>query len=106
MDLNPYVFEVIQWQPPPTNHICLNTNGAVSHSSKRGSCRGLFRDHFGNFLGAYVRPLGLTTILHAELWGIYEGLQLARQKYYANLEVQTENTDVLDLLSPSSLQSP
>ncbi|KAL4384344.1 hypothetical protein GQ457_15G013900 [Hibiscus cannabinus] len=37
---------------------------------------GVFKNETGTFLGGFSKHIGIMDILQAELWGIYEGLQL------------------------------
>ncbi|KAE8655166.1 Ribonucleoside-diphosphate reductase large subunit [Hibiscus syriacus] len=41
---------MIQWSPPETIFICLNTDGAGSTVSRQAAAGGIFRDHLGNLL--------------------------------------------------------
>ncbi|KAE8666148.1 hypothetical protein F3Y22_tig00112507pilonHSYRG00083 [Hibiscus syriacus] len=72
-------FELIQWQPPQSNWVCLNSDVA--------------------------RSLSLTSVIHVELWGVYDGLQFAWSKGFKKVLVQIDSTDVIELLSTPSLVS-
>ncbi|KAL4290635.1 hypothetical protein GQ457_14G006590 [Hibiscus cannabinus] len=60
---------------------------------------------FGNFILAYQRKLGHTSVLLAEFWGVFEGLKLAWEYGCSCLLVQVDNSDIHDLLSSPSLDS-
>ncbi|KAE8711863.1 hypothetical protein F3Y22_tig00110271pilonHSYRG00197 [Hibiscus syriacus] len=83
----------ITWHKPPPGWIALNSDGAVSTSSSLGSAGGLLRDDQGNWLGGFSKPLGITTVSQADLWGLFEGLNLAwsrvSKKFSANLTAAT-----------------
>ncbi|KAE8686354.1 hypothetical protein F3Y22_tig00111069pilonHSYRG00117 [Hibiscus syriacus] len=68
------------WRAPPHGWVALNTDGAVSSSSSLDATGGLIRDCHGTCLGGFIRPLGVTTALQAELWGLFEGLKHAWNK--------------------------
>ncbi|KAE8657871.1 hypothetical protein F3Y22_tig00116976pilonHSYRG00007 [Hibiscus syriacus] len=61
---------------PPPGWIALNTDGAVSNSTSLGSAGGLLRHSLGNWLRGFSKSLGITSPVHAELWGLFEGLKL------------------------------
>ncbi|KAE8676706.1 hypothetical protein F3Y22_tig00111582pilonHSYRG00736 [Hibiscus syriacus] len=67
-----------QWSPPDEGWVCLNTYGALSLSTGHGSAGGLLRDSSGDFLASFRRSLGHSSVLETELWGILEGLKIAR----------------------------
>ncbi|KAE8708775.1 hypothetical protein F3Y22_tig00110332pilonHSYRG00184 [Hibiscus syriacus] len=62
--------------------ICIKTDGAVPLSTNLGSAGGLFRDHEGNFLSAFNKQLGTSSVLQAELWGVLEGLKLVLKELF------------------------
>ncbi|KAK8522938.1 hypothetical protein V6N12_056630 [Hibiscus sabdariffa] len=96
----------LEFSYPESGWICLNLDGAVHSSSSLRSAGGILRNHKGEFILAYHRKLGHTTVLHAEFWGVFEGLQLAWAHGYEYLAVQIDSSDALQLLSPSSPESP
>ncbi|XP_058772395.1 uncharacterized protein LOC131646348 [Vicia villosa] len=56
--ISPRLVEVI-WKPPPWSWIKAKCDGASSHNPGNLACEGLFRDHNGNFVGAFSRFLGV-----------------------------------------------
>jgi ribonuclease HI len=42
-------------------------------------------------MAGFTKALGDTTAYMAELWGIYEGLKLAKQRGVARLELRTDS---------------
>ncbi|KAF7809227.1 putative ribonuclease H-like domain-containing protein [Senna tora] len=57
------------------------------------SCGGLARDEYGRFICGFNRHLGSCNTLHAELWGILKGLEMAR--YLELRKVQLESDSLL-----------
>ncbi|KAE8732799.1 hypothetical protein F3Y22_tig00001728pilonHSYRG00036 [Hibiscus syriacus] len=69
--------EAVQWTPIPNDWISLNTDGAVNSRSSLSTAGGIIRNYEGTWLVRFNKYIGRSTILQAELWGIYEGLKLA-----------------------------
>ncbi|KAE8663142.1 hypothetical protein F3Y22_tig00113096pilonHSYRG00099 [Hibiscus syriacus] len=69
--------ELIQWKPAPVDWCTLDSDGAVHNSSSLGSVGGLIRNNAGDWIVGFNKSVGVTTPLQAELWGIFEGLNLA-----------------------------
>ncbi|KAL4351251.1 hypothetical protein GQ457_06G013060 [Hibiscus cannabinus] len=96
----------VKWSPPPNGWLCLNSDASLSHSSGVGSVGGVVRDHSGAFLFSYSKSIGTTTVLQAELWGILEGLRIARDRGCVRIQVQSDSADAINLLSPPSMLCP
>ena len=71
------VTKLIQWFAPAPGCWKLNTDGAVKLSTKEASAGGVIRNSNGEWFLGYVRRLGESCVLTAELWAIYDGLKLA-----------------------------
>ncbi|KAL4335405.1 hypothetical protein GQ457_07G004590 [Hibiscus cannabinus] len=94
--------QLIQWQPPHSDLLCLNSDGAISHSTWASRARAVLRDQFDNFIITYHRKRGHKNVILAELWGVFEGLKLAWANGYTCLIVQVDSSAVHDILSPPS----
>ncbi|KAK2449914.1 TMV resistance protein N [Trifolium repens] len=68
----------ISWLPPPPGWIVMNSDGAVKTSEHRAGCRGVLRNDNRTWIAGFAKALGDTTAYMAELWGIYEGLKIAK----------------------------
>ncbi|KAE8674618.1 hypothetical protein F3Y22_tig00111743pilonHSYRG00079 [Hibiscus syriacus] len=66
------------WSPPPRGWMSLNTDGAVVTLDGGGSIGGVIHNSNGEWITGFTKNIGTTSILHAELWSIYEGLLIAR----------------------------
>ncbi|PNX55023.1 ribonuclease H [Trifolium pratense] len=55
-------------------------------------CGGVFRDSSGAWKGGFAKNVGRATAYLAELWGVYEGLCLARRQGYTNIELQVDSS--------------
>jgi hypothetical protein len=101
-DKTPKVETLIGWTPPPTGFVKLNTNGSVLRNSGHASSGGLRRDNNGNWIQGFSHFLGITNSLVAELWGLWDGLTLARDLHISRLVVELDAKAVIDLLKPVS----
>uniref|UniRef100_A0A2N9H7K2 RNase H type-1 domain-containing protein n=1 Tax=Fagus sylvatica TaxID=28930 RepID=A0A2N9H7K2_FAGSY len=87
---------LIGWQHPPTGYAKLNTDGSVLGNPEPASSGGLLRDCNGNWIGGFSHKLGITNSLAAELWGIRDGLLLARDLNIRKLIVESDAKSVPD----------
>ncbi|KAH9757474.1 reverse transcriptase domain-containing protein [Citrus sinensis] len=80
----------------------LNTDGAhrVHGTSTAG---GLIRDHLGRWLTRFGMMIGSCSVTVAELWGLYQGLQLAWNFGIRNLRVETDSLCVTQLAARPSV---
>ena len=80
----------------------LNFDGfALGNSGKVGG-GGLIRDHQGNWIRGYTRPLGNTSNFIAELWALRDGLTIAKELEINNLIVEMDALSVVMLMNNSS----
>lgn len=85
----------ICWQPPQDGWIALHMNGA-SRSMLFAGCGGLLRGAHGEWLGGFSRNLGITSAYEAELWGVLEGLLLARRLGFQMVDLRIDSTCVVN----------
>ena len=50
-------------------------------------CSGLLRDISGAWICGFAMKIGRASAIVAEIWGVFEGLKLAREKGYRYVEV-------------------
>ncbi|KAK2360500.1 Polynucleotidyl transferase, ribonuclease H superfamily protein [Trifolium repens] len=81
----------VAWLPPPSGWVVLNSDGATRTNDKTAGCGGVLRDDRGMWLVGFAKALGDTTAYMAELWGIYEGLKLAKHRGTTRIEVRTDS---------------
>jgi len=67
----------IGWKKSPEDWIKLNHDGACKGSGEYSGCGGLFCDSEGRWLRGYIQKIGVCDALHAEMWGMYLGLEMA-----------------------------
>jgi hypothetical protein len=81
----------VAWLRPPSGWVVLNSDGAARTNDKTAGCGGVLRDDRGMWLVGFAKALGDTTAYMAELWGIYEGLKLAKHRGTTRIEVRTDS---------------
>lgn len=82
------------WLPPPGRTFKLNFDGAVWGSSS-GGIGGLIRDTHGNMVIGFAERIEATTILHAEIMALLQGIRLCLEK---NIKYVIFECDSLNLL--------
>ncbi|MCI51897.1 putative non-LTR retroelement reverse transcriptase, partial [Trifolium medium] len=70
----------IGWKRPPEGWVKLNCDGSRNNRVGIAGCGGLLRVSDGRWIKGYSQKLGAGDALHAEMWGMYLGLDLARQQ--------------------------
>ena len=81
----------------------LNFDGfALGNSGKVGG-GGLIRDHQGNWIRGYTRPLVNTSNFIAELWALRDGLTISKELEINNLIVEMGALSVVMLMNNSSI---
>jgi ribonuclease HI len=91
----------IGWKHPHRDWIKLNCDGAYKGSLNIAGCGGLFRDSDGQWLQGYTQRIGACDALHAEMWGMYTGMQVARRQGYTNLIVESDSKFLIDMVTGS-----
>jgi ribonuclease HI len=81
----------VSWNAPPLGWHALDTDGAAKHSDRTAGCGGIVRNNTGAWVEGFAKALGDTTAYMAELWGVFEGLVLARRLGVAKLEVRIDS---------------
>ncbi|GAU35943.1 hypothetical protein TSUD_394910 [Trifolium subterraneum] len=90
----PILKEII-WQPPLLNWIKVNIDGASCGNPGNASCGGVFRNYNADFMFAFVDPLGVETSYFAELCGAMKAIEIAFDKNWLNLWVETDSSLVV-----------
>lgn len=93
------IVRYISWIPPLHPHIKLNIDGSARTNRGPGGIRGVFRNAHGEWLLGFRKSLGWTTNLNAELMALWQGLILAVECSYMQLEVETDSMVTIQLIS-------
>lgn len=59
----------------------------------------MFRDNNGAWVGGLTKFKGICEVVIVELWGVYEGLNLAREKCHRKAELHIDNQEVCNDLT-------
>ncbi|KAE8669528.1 hypothetical protein F3Y22_tig00112231pilonHSYRG00194 [Hibiscus syriacus] len=95
------------WNTPEPGWICLNVDGVVSSTTKNGAIGGVFSDNEGSWILGFNKTLVILQPLHAELWAIYVGLQVAWDHGFELLIIQSDSMEAVNLLNkPDAHSSP
>ncbi|KAK2454367.1 heat shock 70 kDa protein [Trifolium repens] len=68
-------------------------------------CGGLVRDYTGRWIFGFTKKLGTASAYMAELWGLHEGLLLARSCGVQQLEIQLDSKVVVCSLKEGKIGS-
>jgi ribonuclease HI len=91
----------VSWKCPEDGWVSLNTDGA-SKGGVTAGCGGLIRNSFGQWMGGFSRNLGCCTAYIAELWGIYDGLCLARNMGVTKVQAHVDSKVVVQTLNSTN----
>ncbi|KAL5153934.1 hypothetical protein HKD37_19G053399 [Glycine soja] len=56
------------------------------------------RYYLGNFLGAFCLQTEILLIIQSKLWGMLHGINLAKEKWYRNLEIHSHANDAIQMV--------
>jgi Reverse transcriptase-like len=93
------------WSRPEQGWIKLNSDGAKCRLTGSAAGGGLFRDSFGFWLGGYQLKSGHVPIITAELKAIKTELEIAWEKGYKKLLVETDSTEATSILNGLVVES-
>ncbi|KAJ1432191.1 Ribonuclease H domain [Sesbania bispinosa] len=89
-------------QDPDSSHAPLfkklNADGAFAASNHHGACGGVFHNHDGNFIFAYIHYLPNSSPLKAELLGILKGLLHAWNNSFRKLIVEVDSMHAIQII--------
>ncbi|MCH99988.1 ribonuclease H protein, partial [Trifolium medium] len=89
----------VRWMRPQQGYLSLNTDGAVKNGSQQAGCGGVIRNGSGNWVCGFAKALGPCSAFVAELWGILEGITIAKDRNIMRIEVQVDSKAVLQYLT-------
>jgi len=89
----------IGWKRPREGWIKLNSDGACKDMGVIAGCGCLFRDSDGRWIKDYTKKIGACDVLHAEMWGLYLGLDMAWREHYSHIIVESVSKILIDMIS-------
>ncbi|KAJ4702472.1 Ribonuclease H protein [Melia azedarach] len=92
--------------PPPPLCINANSDGLAKGNPGDSACGGVFCDHLGNFLGGFSLCIGLNTVFFAELLAVILVVELAFERGWNNLWLESDSMIVIQHLYNPSLLPP
>ena len=91
------VFTPVGWTRPSEGWAKLNSNGFTFGNSEKAGGGGVFRNHDGEWIKGYARPLDYTSSCRAELWALRDGLILAKEMGLHKFIVELDALSVANL---------
>ncbi|KAE8698467.1 hypothetical protein F3Y22_tig00110597pilonHSYRG00257 [Hibiscus syriacus] len=88
-----------QWRTPTMGSVKLNTDVAVLPTTMVAASGVVLRDINGDWIIGYHRNIGRCNIHNAELWAVLDGLTIAWDIGFRNIEVEVDNHDVVKTLN-------
>ncbi|KAL8477241.1 hypothetical protein ACS0TY_029509 [Phlomoides rotata] len=96
----------VRWQLPPVGVLKINIDGSVVGSPGHLTGGGIFRDHFGMLRGCFAVSHGCSYAFEAELATAFCAIELAYDKGWSNIWLESDSTYVVHILKSSSPEIP
>ena len=90
---------LIGWSPPPTGFVKLNSDGSAFGNPGSTGAGGVLRDCSGKWIIGFACHIGFTTSFVAKLWGLRDGLMLARRLDVSKIVIEIDVKSIVDLLN-------
>ncbi|KAF7827992.1 LINE-type retrotransposon LIb DNA [Senna tora] len=87
------------WIKPSQEWTKINTDGALCRLTKMAGCGGIFRDAQGRWILGFIANIGISSVIGAELWGIYHGLNTAWEKGYKKIIIESDSKMAVQRIS-------
>ncbi|KAK9273656.1 hypothetical protein L1049_018466 [Liquidambar formosana] len=89
----------VSWSPPPLFWHKLNNDRSSLATLSLLVQEGLSWDHLSHWIVSFIRNIGLSTSVAAELWALRNGLLLAHNRGINKLQVEVDAQDVISLIT-------
>ncbi|KAL4336803.1 hypothetical protein AHAS_Ahas12G0046700 [Arachis hypogaea] len=90
---------LIRWSRPEEGCVKVNVDGSWFGHTNNAACGGVFRDSDGRFLKGFSCNLGNCSIMHAELWAVIHGLNIATTNGYQYLVVESDSAEAINFIN-------
>ncbi|KAK6942293.1 Ribonuclease H domain [Dillenia turbinata] len=84
----------VGWVPPLGNIVKLNTDDSILQAFGHTAVGGLLRNARGDWIADFSINVGISSVIVAELWGVIEGLRLARRRGLYGIELEYDKMRV------------
>jgi ribonuclease HI len=81
-----------------------NIDGASNGNPGIAACGGIFRNHDADFIYGFAEPLGITSSYVAELSGAMRAIEIAFQKNWTHLWIESNSSSVVAAFKNSDTQ--
>ncbi|CAL8164317.1 unnamed protein product [Prunus armeniaca] len=95
----------LHWMAPLPSCCKVNTDGSIINSFGLIGAGGLLRDSCGNWIKGFFVNLGHGSIIEAELWGIFWGINMAWDVGFRIVEIECDATSTVALLKSPILST-
>lgn len=88
----------IRWYPSPDTQLKLYCDAFVSLDKRKVVTRGVFKNQLGVVIFSYATNIGYYSVLHAELYVIYIGINIAWNRGFRKFWVKSDSKMAIKLL--------
>ncbi|CAI9097378.1 OLC1v1033781C1 [Oldenlandia corymbosa var. corymbosa] len=89
---------MLSWKPPPMDWLKLNSDGEINGDTGMASAGGVIRDSNGIWKGGFLMNIGFYSVIGAELWGLFQGLNLTWESGYKKIEAEVDNQSIVVMI--------
>ncbi|RYQ82464.1 hypothetical protein Ahy_B10g101052 [Arachis hypogaea] len=89
---------LIRWYPPVVDYLKVNVDGSFYSQNGNAACGGVFCDNLDRFVKGFACNLESYSIMHAELWGIIKGMQIAIDSGYNRIVIEFDSTMTINFI--------
>ena len=93
---------LINWVSPRQDWIKVNTDRAQNSNTGQAMAGGVIRNWCGKNISGFSVHIGLCSITTADLWGIWEGLNLALDLGFRRVELESDSSCTINLVNQKS----
>ncbi|KAK8531780.1 hypothetical protein V6N12_053243 [Hibiscus sabdariffa] len=91
------------WLRPEKGWVKGNIDGVVDLHTNSASCGGVLRDSNDDWCMGFYRSLGRCFVIMAEMWVVHDMLKQVWSLRYQRVEVETDNSEVHEIISSKSM---
>jgi ribonuclease HI len=89
----------IGWRRPSNGWVKLNCDGACKGKGELAGCGGILRQSDGRWIKGFSRKIGACDALHAEMWGLYLGLDMAWSEGLSHVIIESDSKVLIDMVT-------